>query len=247
MVLSSRRFKRHTLIYIIGSLFLLSLFYTQHAYAAPQPVLTLLAYTPEFDFNVCTSATIAGKNFTHSGTATLLTSLDNIVVTPSTVSIGSDGNFEAKINSCYNGFTSNGQGRLIGVRDFSIIATDATTGAVARTTPVPIIDPTPDIHVLSDNVPLFKGCATVRITGDHFIAPRLVNNVVSILAYRINLMYPNSDDRIPHQPYYINALGGGNIAIAAQFCGLTRGEVFLLVLQDRGSYNLSERIFIQTH
>ncbi len=248
MVFSFSRFKRPTtlLVYIIGSFFLLSLFSPQYAYAASQPELTLLAHASEFDFNDCTGATIVGKNFTHSGTV-LLTGLGDILVTPSQVSVGSEGNFEAKINSCYTGFASDGDGRLIGVRDFSVTATDTATSAVATTTPVTIVDPTPRVHVLSDNVPLFKGCATVGIIGDHFIASGLVNNVVSILAFRVDNAYTSGDNQLPHQPYQINALGGGNIAISAQFCGLAQGDVFVLLLQDRGSYNISDRIFIQTH
>ncbi len=238
--------KLHFLPIFIISLFLCSLLQTQHVYAAPQPSLTLLSHATEFDSNDCTRATIAGKNFTHTGSVALI-SLDNLTVTPSRVLIGSDGNFETHATFCYIGYSRNGGDRLVGVLDFAVAAIDTTTGILATFMPVAIVDPTPNIKVLSQKVRLLNGCATVKVIGDHFVASGLASNVVTLLTYKVGDTRPFPDDQLAHQLYHVNALGGGNIAISAQYCGLTQGDEFFLLGQDGGSYYVSNTVLIQTY
>ncbi len=255
MTSSFRTFKRPLLfVFVIGSFLLVSSFSSQPAYAALQPDLKLLSHATEFDANDCISATVAGKNFTRAGTATLTTTPGTattipyiVSTTPSTISIGSDGNFEAKVMSCATGFPNSGT-RLTGALAFRVQATDSKTGVTVTTKPVFIIDPSPRIHVVSQNVSLLKGCATVRIIGDHFIASGLVTNVVSLLAYRSYDLDPFSRDPLPRRPSQTNALGGGNIAVSTQVCGLKPRERFYVSVQDKGSLGFSyDDLIIQTH
>jgi hypothetical protein len=240
--------KRHIFpVFIIVSLFIFSLLQkAPHVYAAPQPSLALLSHSTEFDSNDCTRATIAGKNFTHAGSVALI-SLDNLTVTPARVSIGSDGNFETHATFCYIGFTGNNSDRLVGVLDFAVAAIDTMTGNIASFMPIAIVDPTPTIRVLSPNVRLLNGCATVKVIGDHFIASGLAHNIVTLLTYKVGDTRTFPDDQLAHQLYRINALGGGNIAISAQYCGLTQGDKFFLLVQDGGSYYVSNTILVETY
>ncbi len=255
MTSSFRKFKRPLLfVFIIGSFLLLSSFSSQSAYAESQPSLILLSHATEFDANDCINATVAGKNFTHAGTAILTTSPGTattipytVSTTPSKISIGSDGNFEAKVRSCATGFLDSGT-RLTAALAFRVQATDTRTDVTVTTKPVFIIDPSPRVHVVSQSVPLLKECATVGIIGDHFIASGLVSNLVSILAYKAYDADPFLNDRLPHQPDQTNVLGGGNIAVSTRICGLKPKERFYLLVQDRGSLEFSyDDIVIQTY
>ncbi len=255
MTFSFHKFKIPLLfVFVIASFLLVTSFSSQTAYAALQPDLKLLSHVTEFDPNDCISATVAGKNFTRAGTAILTTSPGTattipytVSTTPSKVSIGSDGNFEAKVTSCATGFPNSGT-RLTAALAFRVQATDTRTGVVVTTRPVFIIDPSPRVHVVSQNVPLLKGCATIGIIGDHFIASGLVSNLVSILAYKAYDADPFLNDRLPHRPYQTYALGDGNIAVSTQVCGLKPEECFYLLVQDRGSLEFSyDDIIIQTY
>jgi len=235
-------------VFIILSLFIFSFAQAQHVFAAPlaSPSLTLLSHSTEFDANDCIRATIAGKNFTHAGTVALI-GLEKLSVAPSNVAVGTDGNFETLATFCYIGFAENNDNRLVGVLDFAVAAIDLKTGDVASFMPLAIVDPLPNIKVLSSNVHLLHGCATVQVIGDHFIASGLAPNVVTLIANKVGDTRVFPDDQLAHPLYHFNTLGGGNIAVSAQYCGLVPGDKFFLLVQDGGSFYISNTVLIQTH
>lgn len=238
------------LVLATGSLLLFSALqpYAASAAARTRPSLTILSIAHEFDANDCAVATIRGKNFTSPGFtgANAVLKASGLSITPATVSIGFDGNFDTRVNLCYPYFHPGGS-RLVADYDFTIRATDTMTGEKATSMPLTIVDPTPHIRAYPTHVSLYGGCATVTIIGDHFIASGLATNYVSLHAYKLDMNGNQLSPELPHQPFQINTLGGGNIAISAMFCGLTAGDSFKVQATDEGSYYQSNAVIIRAH
>ncbi|GCE21244.1 hypothetical protein [Dictyobacter kobayashii] len=221
-----------------------SMFKTGTAQAHSQPMIQVLAYDHEFDANNCTVATVVARGFQTSSlflsaTATLgMIGSATLTVTPPLVQLGVDGNFDVKATLCYPHTPLE---RLVQITDLQITATDSRSGVQATSEPLNITDPQPTINVLQTSVPQLAGCATVVVLGNDFLASRLAENDVAIQGST-----DDSGQPLTVSPPHVNVLGGGNIAISTQFCGLAPKESFNIQVVDNGSLYSSNQLLIHT-
>ena len=216
------------------------------------PTLKFFSVPSQFEANDCLYARLVGKHFSYAGpnayTVTLSAgpNFDVMPILPPPtippvlpqVHVGHDGNFEQLVSICYNGDKAT---PVTQVNDFTVSATDSTTNTTATTDPVNISDPHPRIHSTSSTIWLSNGCATVPIVGDHFIKSGVVENYATLQFYKGT----DTADYLLSQPLEVNVLGGGNIAIAASVCGLSKGDHFFAQATDEGSLFTTNPVALQ--
>ncbi|GCF06895.1 hypothetical protein [Dictyobacter arantiisoli] len=212
----------------------------QAVLAALHPSIIVNSTAIKLDAQRCVSVLVKGQNFSSTTTKTSFASLSahdpadkKLPVTPDRVALSSHGTFAQIVKIC--------DLLPLPFEHTVLTATDTLTGIKIKSTTLEIAVPEPAIAATPLKVQLFNGCATITLTGTHFIPSNITVNYAIIYGIHAKTL-----QQLQLSPHKINVLGGGNIAYSAQFCGLSKHQKFVIIASDSAGDRFSAAQPIET-